>query len=134
MLGGMLTVIVMLENDVRMFPVIVIERIFACGSQYIGICLRAHITIKDFTSITNPFCCHATPHHQGSTSVLYCLLYMVWSAYCPIFFPSVRVAIWPKDVYFCFVRKDNLLPVINSPDLMLLAPLKAVLLMLVTQK
>ena len=114
---GVLGVIVLLKDNVIWSFAIILQGLLEFILQNLQIQVSIHPTIN-LASHSNPFQSHTTPHHQASSTKLYCPLHQPITQALSCLFPCPPLAIWPNVVNFRLIWPYDPLPVLHSPVLM----------------
>ena len=75
--------------------------------QYIHIIFLPHDAIY-FVKCTSPSCSKTPPHHDAATPVLHGWDGVLWLASLPLFPPNITMVIMAKQLYFCFIRPEDI--------------------------
>jgi len=130
-LGGVLWIIVLLENIRVLVDTIVLHSLHEFILQDLNIQLCIQTTIN-FGDKTRPFPCHAAPNHDVSTSMFDCrqnpsgVNVRCWYlGIPPRLHPNVLLAIRMKSVDFGLICPDHSLPILHSKFLVLACKLQS---------
>ena len=63
-----------------------------------------------FVKWTSPYCSKAPPQHDAATPVLHGWDGVLWLASLPLFPPNITMVIMAKQLYFCFIRPEDISP------------------------
>ena len=85
--------------------------------QYIHIIFLRHDAIY-FVTCTSPSCSKATPQHDAATPMLHDWDGVLRLASFPLFPPNITMVIMVKQLYFCFIRPEDI-----SPKSMIFVPM-----------
>ena len=77
--------------------------------QYIHIIFLPHDAIY-FVKCTSTSCSKAPTQHDAATPVLHSWDGILWLASLPLFPPNITMVIMAKQLYFCFIRPEDICP------------------------
>ena len=77
--------------------------------QYIYIIFLPHDVIY-FVKCTNTSCSNVPPQHDAITPMLHSWDGVLRLASLPLFSPNITMVIMAKQIYFCFIRPEDISP------------------------